>query len=88
MTQALLVSASTIESYVDAAESVSIQAHQRYWRNQGTPEHPMYKEGSDPWPTAALTSDHSQQHGYKHLYPMDMEGSELWPTAALTNDHS
>jgi hypothetical protein len=88
MIQTLAVSASTIESYVNAAESGSSHPHQCLWRIEGTPEDPMDMEGSELWPTAALTSDHSQQHFDKHLRPMDMEGSELWPTAALTNDHS
>ncbi len=58
MTHALVVSASTIESYVTAAESVSSQAHQGdLWRIEGTPEHSMDMEGSELWPTAALTND-------------------------------
>ena len=84
----LVVSAPTIESYVTAAESGSSHAHQWYWRIEGTPEHPMDMEGSELWPTAALTNDHSKQHYYKHSHSMDMVGSELWPIVALTNVHT
>jgi hypothetical protein len=89
MPHALVVTASTIESYVNAAESGSKHAHQgSLWRIEGMPEHSMDMEGSELWPTAVLTNDHSQQHLYKHIHPMDMEGSELLTTAALTNDLS
>ncbi len=60
MTRTLVVSASTIESYVTAAESVSSQAYQDIWlQSKHTPDHPMDKEGSELWPTAELINDHS-----------------------------